>query len=34
MKEVISLLPFNQIPIYLHDRSQGKQSGDFLFNYP
>lgn len=34
MGKVISLLPFNQIPIYLNDRSLGKQSGDFLFNYP
>lgn len=33
MREVISALPFNQIPIYLNDRSFGKRSGDFLFNY-
>lgn len=33
MREVISRLPFSQIPIYLNDRSFGKHSGDFLFNY-
>lgn len=33
MGKVISALPFSQIPIYLNDRSLGKRSGDFLFNY-
>lgn len=33
MRKVISALPFSQIPIYLNDRSLGKHSGDFLFNY-
>lgn len=33
MKKVISVLHYSQIPIYLNDRSLGKCSGDFLFNY-